>query len=55
MATNKPIFKKIDMTRAMSEAEKGKQTHYETYRFSGGNSETYADKVGGKPRFVGRR
>lgn len=56
MANEKPLYKTIDMNKAMRDADGGKATLYSTYRFSNGRQEIYADKVGGgKPKFVGRR
>ena len=55
MATEKPLYKSIDMTKAMREADKAKATQYPTYKFSGGHYEMYADRIGGTPRFIGRK
>lgn len=53
--SNKPIFRQKSMTEEMRRAEGGKDVLYPVYKFSGGHTELYKDRVGGiKPRFAGR-
>lgn len=52
---NKPRFRQRSMKDLMRQAEQGRDTVYETYRFGDGHSELYKDRVGGVgPRFVKR-